>query len=124
MTAITQAEARKATRWFQQVMGLGDWTIELSLAAGPPTWCAEADNGRSPGHSLAMPEFKRAEVWTSNERCRVEGLADALEALFHELLHVSCDDAGLDGHGRAHGEYVIDRLADVLVWAYRRGMKP
>jgi len=129
MKPITKAEAERAIRWFQGIMGLADWKIELDLQDGPPEWCVVDDRGRYCGRADAKPETKLALVWVSNLRSletasKYDVRLDPLCILFHELLHVDCGDAGIQGEDTRAGEFVVMRLAQVLAWAYRQGMKP
>jgi len=126
-TALTAAEARKAIRWFKRRMGLQDWRIEVELSDSVPEWCAETHNSSYVGHASVRVAFKHANVWVTPNGCATiePGLepAEPLEVLFHELIHLQCRDVGLADDSTPHVEYMLDRVAAVLAWAYRRGMK-
>ena len=118
---LTVAVARRAVRWFQRQMGLGDWKVDLVISDRPPA-CISDDNSDSLGSVLAWPQHKQATVWLSSiNHCGKEG--DMLSTLFHECCHVTACDIGINEASQNNAmEYHWNRLGDLLAAAYRAGV--
>ncbi len=111
---LTAVEARKAVRWFQQQMGIGDWSIKVVYADGG------SDDGQL-GLASAQPPYKRATVivWPTEH---LAGDDDMLSTVMHECCHVMAEDVGAEVPNGQTYEYTWNRLGDLLAAAYRAGV--
>ncbi len=97
---MTQKEARKACRWFQQHVALRGWKLNVCIGDIP-----SGDMGASRNHL----RLHKAHVWIT--------LNDSAVTLMHELLHISFDAIGV-GIPEI-GEHLIDQLAIQLAAQYK-----
>ena len=114
---MTNKEAPKATRWYQRVLGIQDWKVELYIQNEPPPWVPECTNV-CVGKTEPIIRFKKARVWVSPSRAAGD-TASLLDILFHELTHMVLSDIGLGSYESEHTEYTCDRLAGALARLYR-----
>lgn len=120
MKGLTGPEARKAIRWFQRQMRLRDWTIDLVIQDAQPDWAGTSEDTVR-GSVLSDASEKHAEIWLRPKVITAESV-DPLRVLFHELLHTLWTDAVIDDTTNVHVEHAWTRLAEVLMFAYRKGM--
>ncbi len=116
---LTQAQAAKAALWAQRALGLEDWTLSVHVGDDRPEWAECPTDEASAGINCYDPAFKRAGIWVSPGRCSRCGW-DPRHTLFHEIVHVSMEEAGLPQESQGPPtEFVIDRIAALMNQAYR-----
>ena len=108
-----------AVSWFQSIMGLEDWKVEVVDSDTPPSWAAEMDSEGEASLMFSHRVKKIAGVWLVHSVYQKLGL-DPLAILFAELDSVidcdikngeeTCDDAE---------EFVHDRRGKLYAAAYR-----
>jgi len=119
--ALSAAEARKAVRWAQSILGLRDWRISVKISDEPPLNLDVPPSFL--GAASMSPSRQSALVWVSPKRH--EGESDTMIAtLFHEVYHIWGVDRGLtiEESGGSRWEFGWNILADVLVFAYQSGL--
>ncbi len=115
---MNKTDARKAMTWFQKLMGLTDWRIELCIQDSPPEWDGAEEDDMA--MCWANLRYKRARIWLSPSQCAVEPI-DPLIILFHEGMHVVAEDVGLAASESDHSEYTWTRVGMGLALAYTKG---
>jgi len=125
---LSVKQASKAAAWALDQLGIGDWQITLSLDPHRPTGTESA-----PDNVLGLSGWdstrKEADIWINLPYHAVQTGAsdrDPISTLFHEILHVAFQDAGINA--RANGkdsakEHLLNRMGDVLATAYRKRAK-
>lgn len=121
LKALTKAEMRRAISWGQDALGIQDWYFRPWLMDDPPDW-VDDEGPLHNGSAASDRRHKRANVWVSNRRS-IDGGRDPVMILFHEMLHVACEDAGIRNHGSKPVEAVLHKLERILVFAYRHNMQ-
>ena len=112
----TKAEWQKACDWVQAFLGLQDWDITLFYLS-PPPW---VDVSR-PGMCRNDLAHKQADVWVNVSNCRKNDI-DPFAVLFHEFIHLACDDVGMATRNK-RAEFLLIRLEKAMLAAYRKGVK-
>ncbi len=119
---MTQKEAQKACRWFQDNIGLAGWTITVSLKDKPACMGHDETPDQTAlqlGHSWTLVRCHDCRVWINPEPGVTFSLEDTdkLLTLFHELLHGLFESIGIQ-YDVLH-EFTIDQLSHVLAGQYR-----
>jgi len=126
---LTNREATKALKWAQARLGLQDWEIELTVREEPPGWI-EQPTPHDRGCAEWLQQENKARIWVRPtprvSNTNLDGVSDPLRTLFHECVHLWFKDTGLD-----LGETILsrpmevatNRMASILAFAYRKGMK-
>lgn len=120
---MTTQEAYKALRWGLCQQGLDHWDVSLVYSDDRPTWAsanAELDGG---GQSLIFCNLRKAYIWVGPAGCLADNGNDPLAVLFHEILHITLEAAGVTDDSEPL-DFHIDRTAETMAFAYRGGMKP
>ena len=104
------AEAKKMSRWFQELLGVQDWTIKLTITDARPEWVP--DEQGLVGLCSSSIRCKTVDIWVSPKRCNEES-ENPFVVLFHELNHVVFEDLNVKVDDRL--EFTIDRYA-ILMW--------
>ena len=119
---MTKAEARRATKWFQEQWSIQDWAVRVHISDNPPDW-AEFEGGGMLGRCRYFPVYKTADVWISPGRAADHFEEGVLNTLFHELAHVVLHDQGIDGGADPH-HALVQRMAVVSGAAYQATRRP
>ena len=122
---MTPAEARKAIRWCMKHEGLATWIprTKLDFTDDVPEWVCQSGGIEGGGRCAYNRSYRSLRIWVGPLACAADDNVDPLQVLFHEVLHLSADIAGLPGDGPAV-EFFINRQAEALAFAYTHGMKP
>ena len=110
-------EFNKRYRWFLKEMRVQDWIVDLVLRNDPPPDCIDLDLTDTLGACWPHESDKEATIWISPSRC-VAAEENPFHVLFHELLHMICEDIGLKKDEAPRTEFVWDRMSAVLEKAY------
>lgn len=118
---ITLAKAQKALAWGLQhfAMGGNTWKVTLWFSDDEPSWSTGTSGG---GTAEVSVPYHKISIWVGPTQCRLND-RDPLQTLFHELGHAILEAADLPHTGNV-AEFMLDRQADALAYAYRKGMKP
>lgn len=116
---MTKAQAMKALDWAMGHLGLQAWRIVLDYTNDIPEWISDNPFLARVSYNL---QYRTAKIWVGPARCYDEDV-DSLQSLFHEAVHVGLEAANVP-HQAPLPEFIIDRLADALAFAYRHKMKP
>lgn len=114
-TATTEEMLEHASAWFLQALGLQDWEVSLDTTTEPPAWYSGAPTSNV-GGVRHRTSYKQADVWVPIRRHNTE--REALETLFHELLHINAEDCGLVDDGAGRIEYAWNRIAFLIAEAF------
>jgi len=120
---VTPAEARKAMRWCQKVLGLSHYAISLEFTDKEPDWSPREDGAIFLGRMSPDFQERTAKVWVGPAQC-AEYDRDVLHTICHEMSHLALGVAGLMLNDSTAVEFMVDRNADALAFAYTHGMKP
>lgn len=111
-----------AVAWFQSVMGLEDWTIEVVDSDVAPDWAVELglESEGQLSYMYCNRNRKSAGVWIVPALHTLTG-ADSLAVLFSELDGlVMCDISNADPEVLNEAEeFVSDRRGRLYAGAYR-----
>ena len=110
-------DMRKALKWFQHLMRIEDWDIDLYFQDYVPQWAIDAEDPETiAGYCEPFLRFKTAKIWVSPAKCFLFSY-DVVGTLFHELTHVVFCDLGFNENERT--EFVVDKFGMSLGKLYR-----
>ena len=121
LAKFNEAEGARIIAWYQDAMGLQDWTVDLYVQDEPPDWCTE--ESRDPDCvGVCGPDAleKTTSIWVCP--ARHEGRRrEPGETLMHELFHAQMADVGMKDDCETPFHFVINRVGRVLYLAYLAG---
>ncbi len=125
--AMTPAQLQKATAYWQQRLGLTEWSVTAALADSPAIPKEAAGMSRADHENYTVTIYVlsdkgyRQRGWTANHRV----YNDQVDTLVHEMMHVVLDAAQgpIEQHSREgfEREMLVDRLTKVILWREKRG---
>ena len=128
MKRLTEKQALRAIAWLETALNMEDWgDIQIWIDKEAPPWAA-CVAASSMGACKVSSSGKKAFIWVDPlpDPSVFSGEEDAMLTLFHEYLHIFVSDGGWEDGidlGRRAQEVSVDRLALVLLAAYRAKVK-
>ena len=89
-----------------------------------PSWVIDDCTPTDYGYFSMATQYRTADVWVNLKRCDSDPDYDRLKVLMHEMTHVAHNACNFKAEFYRAGEFLTDRFADALAYAYRHKMKP
>ena len=112
MSNLSDDQIKDAVVWFQEQMGLTEWSFIVETQNDPPEWAKNVHDDEV-GFSYASLRFKSCYIWYSPKRCIDKDITE-LSVLFHEMMHAVAKDVGIKNDGDDRKEYLWDKIAEIL----------
>lgn len=121
---LTKAQALRALVWAEGHLGLDGWDIELWWQSDMPEWAHDDANATDGGYFRMSVQYRFADIWINLKVCDGDPDFDRLSVLMHEMVHLAHNSCNFEAKFYRAGEFLTDRFADALAFAYRHKMKP